>query len=222
VDLLQFVALGDRGRLASRVPPQVMFEAAKGFLRLDWFPVGDDPAVDAAKGTTWIHVSLTNQNSWAAEFMELTFDTDATNRRLAHEAGNVALRCCLQGDRVLAEGGEPFAALGIENNPRFFKGFAFEDQCFYTVFVLAEGDRIVSEFLPCEVEVRCAGTTILFWPGSAAAEGSTARAGAKLKLKRQYTGVVAVSHVQSLFLAATSAQPDSTLRLRFVSSRVLL
>ncbi len=119
--------------------------------------------------TLWLHVAHTNQSSWAADFIELIGDTDAANVRTAISAGNIALKCCWTGEAVLSNGGDAFPAFGMDNNPRFFIGYALENQCCYTVFVLAEGQRIVSDFIPCEVEVRSAGQRSVFWPGYVAA-----------------------------------------------------
>jgi hypothetical protein len=139
---------------------QMMFESGRGFLYLEW----TDPT-DAEHGaiseTTWLHVPMANQNSWAAVFTKLVPDSDLANRRAAAACGHVALRACEDGLRVLEQDGGSwragFAGLGMENNPRFFSNAPLVESCLYTVYELVENDRLVQEFVPAEVEVRRVG-----------------------------------------------------------------
>ncbi len=122
-----------------------MFETARGFLKLEWYDVGEAPQHVAAQESQFYHLPYLNQLSWAATVTKMALDTDPVNVRAARANGNIALRFSPDGLRVFQQNLVAFPAYNMDNNPRIFADGDKRRTCSYTVYEIVESDRTVQD-----------------------------------------------------------------------------
>ena len=117
----------------------------------------------------FIHLSIRAIPVRIIHYLVYCLDTNPIAARVAASCGNTALRMARIRPEAVRTLEDPFSAAFTDAFPRQFIDTDLSKVCSYALYLIQDGDRLVDDFIPAQMEVRQSSPRHVFWPGSAAA-----------------------------------------------------